>query len=341
MRIGVDLGGTKTEIICLNDNNGKEIYRQRVPSPKNDYEATVKNIAKLVEMAEEITGEKGTVGVGIPGTISSVTGKIKNANSTWLNGNPLDKDLEALLNRPVRAENDANCFAVSEATDGAAAGKNCVFAVIIGTGCGAGIALNGKPHTGLNGIGGEWGHNPLPLPRLYAPQPDEHLFPFDHGNDQSGIISPVYAHKDRLEFFVAEPQLSEYPGPQCYCGKRGCLETWISGPSFKADYERVTGESLSTHDIIAAAEKGDDKAMAALDRYIDRLARGLSSVINVLDPDVIVLGGGMSNVTALYSGVPKIWDKYVFSDTVETTIVPPRFGDSSGVRGAAWLWNND
>jgi len=299
MRIGIDLGGTKTEIICLNKNNGKELYRHRVPTVKN-YGDTIKNIRGLVELAEETTGETGTVGMGIPGTVSSVTGLVKNANSTWLNGQALDKDLQEALNRPVRVQNDANCFAVSEATDGAAAGKHMVFGVIIGTGCGAGIAIDGQAHAGINGIGGEWGHNPLPYP-------DE----------------------------------AENPGPECYCGRNGCMETWISGPGFKKDYQRTNNEALSTHDIIAAADSGEAKALAALGRYIDRLARGLAYVINIIDPDVIILGGGMSNISQLYEGVPENWGKYIFSDTIDTTLLPPRFGDSSGVRGAAWLWNNE
>lgn len=340
MRIGVDLGGTKTEIICLNDSNGKEIYRHRVPSPTNDYKATVDNITKMVLMAEETVGEKGTVGVGIPGTVSKTTGNVKNAQSVWLNGNPLDQDLALSLDREVRVENDANCFAVSEATDGAASGKHSVFAVIVGTGCGAGIAIDGKPLSGINGIGGEWGHNPLPMPKTYMADTKENYQLFDEGEDKSSIINPTYAHKPSPTFFTDDPKLNEYPGMQCYCGKRGCLETWISGPSFKRDYTRVTGKELTTHDIIAAANKGDEDATAALYRYADRLARGLSTVINILDPDVIVLGGGMSNVNALYTLVPELWHSYIFSDTVETHIVPPRFGDSSGVRGAAWLWND-
>jgi fructokinase len=298
MRIGIDLGGTKTEIICLNQNNGKEIYRHRVPTERA-YEATIKNIASMVKLAEETIDEEGTVGVGIPGTVSSVTGLVKNANSTWLIGKPLDKDLEEALGRPVKVQNDANCFAVSEATDGAAAGQPVVFGVIIGTGCGAGIAINGQALPGINGIAGEWGHNPLPYP-----------------------------NKD------------ETPGPECYCGRYGCMETWISGPGFKNDYQMVTGEELSTHDIIEAANKEEKPAVKALERYVDRLARGLAGAINILDPDVIVLGGGMSNISRLYKDVPEIWGKYIFSDTIDTVLMPPRFGDSSGVRGAAWLWNS-
>ena len=341
MRIGIDLGGTKTEIIGLNADNGKELYRQRVPSPQNDYKATVKNMAALVEAAEKTLGKKGTVGVGIPGTVSSVTGLVKNANSTWLNGNPLDKDLEKLLGRPVKVENDANCFAVSEATDGAAAGKRVVFGVIIGTGCGAGVVVEGKSLTGLNGIGGEWGHNPLPLPRACTGDADKLLRHFDKGENRDSVISQTYAKKARPEYFAKDWSWNEFPGEQCYCGKRGCIETWISGTGFKKDYARVTGEDMSTHDIIANAEKGEQKAVAALDRYIDRLARALAGIVDIIDPDIIVLGGGMSNVTRLYSDVPKIWERYIFSDTCHTKIVPPRHGDSSGVRGAAWLWGHE
>lgn len=332
MRIGIDLGGTKTEIICLDRHNGKELYRQRVPTQKGSYDATITTITGLVRQAEEVLGRSGTVGVGIPGTVSAETGLVKNANSTWLIGKPLDRDLQNALGRPVRIENDANCFAVSEANDGAGAGKGVVFAVIIGTGCGAGIAVNGRAMGGINGIGGEWGHNPLPYPTVY----------------QDGDAAPLYAPfekapnvVDTLEgYFTSDPALGEYPGPLCYCGRRGCLETWISGTGFKNDYRRVTGTELSTHDIIAAAKSGEARAVAALDRYTDRLARGLAGVINILDPDVIVLGGGMSNVDALYQTLPRAWGKYIFSDSIKTALFRARHGDSSGVRGAAWLWND-
>ena len=338
MRIGIDFGGTKTEIICLNADNGKELYRHRIPSPRNDYMMTVKSIASLVEMAEKTLGKKGTVGVAIPGTVSSVTGLVKNANSTWVNGNPLDKDLEKILNRPIKMENDANCFAVSEATDGAAAGKRVVFGAIIGTGCGGGVVVEGKSITGLNGLGGEWGHNPLPFPRLYIEDSNKLLNHFDMKENRDSVVSETYIKKARPEYFTKNLSWNEFPGDQCYCGKRGCLETWISGTGFKKDYARVTGEEISTHDIIAKSENGDKKAIAALDRYIDRLARALAGIINVLDPDIIVLGGGMSNVMRLYQDTPKVWDCYIFSDTSHTTLTPPRHGDSSGVRGAAWLW---
>ncbi len=342
MRIGIDLGGTKTEIICLNKKNGKELYRQRIPTPGNDYEATVRNIKDLVERAEETLGKTGTVGMGIPGTVSSVTGLVKNANSTRLNGNPLDKDLEEALGRPVRLQNDANCFTVSEATDGAAAGKKVVFGVIIGTGCGGGVVIDGKPVGGINGIGGEWGHNPLPYPKSYLPAKSKQKGFFGK-HDTQGTGTILYGGEDGqdLAYYTPEEALREWPGPACYCGRRGCLETWISGPGFKNDYHRVTGQELSTHDIISAVNKGDGKAVAAFERYVDRVARGLAGIINVLDPDVIVLGGGMSNVSQLYEAIPKTWGKYVFSDTIDTALLPPRFGDSSGVRGAAWLWNDD
>lgn len=341
MRIGIDLGGTKTEVICLNVDNGKELYRHRVPTPENDYDATIRNMASLVDMAEKTLGVHGTVGVGIPGTVSSVTGLVKNANSTWLNGKPLDKDLSDALKRPVRVENDANCFAVSEAVDGAAAGKRTVFGVIIGTGCGAGLVVDGRSVMGLNGIGGEWGHNPLPFPRVYHDDPSGLLDHFDAGQNRDSIINPTYAAKGRPVYFTKDRAWNEYPGEQCYCGKRGCIETWISGTGFKKDFARISGEAMATHDITQNATNGEPRAVAALDRYIDRLARCLAGVVNIFDPDIIVLGGGMSNVAQLYDGVPKVWENYIFSDTCHTKIVPPRHGDSSGVRGAAWLWDKN
>lgn len=337
MRIGIDLGGTKTEIICI-EENGKEIYRQRVPSPKNDYPKTVENITRLVEIAESTLGRTGSVGVGIPGTLNK-GGLVKNANSVWLNGQPLGKDLEKSLKREIRVQNDANCFAVSEAVNGAAEGAKSVFGVIIGTGCGAGLVLDGNPIQGVNGIAGEWGHNPLPLPRVYSASDKSSDVFLDQDSDHDDIINPIYAHKDRPSYYTDDVAWSEYPGPACYCSKRGCLETWISGTGFKNDYIRVTGIEKSTHDIIKDVERGDPDAMAAFGRYADRLARALAHVINVYDPDVIVLGGGMSNVSQLYSVVPSIWEKYIFSDSVDTELKPPKYGDSSGVRGAAWLWN--
>ncbi|AGH98678.1 ROK family protein [Micavibrio aeruginosavorus] len=332
MRIGIDLGGTKTEIICLDKNNGKELYRQRVPTQKGSYESTITTIRGLVEQAESTLGQTGTVGVGIPGTVSRDTGLVKNANSTWLIGKPLDKDLSDALGRPIRTENDANCLAVSEATDGAGAGKSVVFAVIIGTGCGAGIAVDGRAVPGINGIGGEWGHNPLPYPTVHNPDAQSLFGAFESA---PGVTDTLHG------YFTDDVKLSEYPGPLCYCGRRGCLETWISGTGFKNDYHRVTGDALSTHDIIAASKANEPKATAALHRYADRVARGLAGVINILDPDIVVLGGGMSNVDALYDLLPKIWGRYIFSDQVNTALAPARHGDSSGVRGAAWLWSRD
>jgi len=328
MRIGIDLGGTKTEIICLDRSSGKEIYRHRVPTPKGDYAATIQCLNELVTTAEATLGMTGSVGLGIPGTISAVTGLVKNANSTWLNGQDLDKDLSAVLGRPVKIENDANCFAVSEATDGAAAGDPVVFGVIIGTGCGGGLVVNGKPISGANGIGGEWGHNPLPYARSFHPQTDIEMF-----ETAPNVTDTLTTYN------AATPETAEYPGPLCYCGRRGCLETWISGTGFKNDYKRVAGDNLSTHDIIKAANAADPKASAALERYADRLARALATIINTIDPTTIVLGGGMSNISSLYDTIPQIWKKYVFSDTVATKLAPPRHGDSSGVRGAAWLWS--
>lgn len=299
MRIGIDLGGTKIEGIALEDN-GNIRYRERIDTPRDDYRATVDAICQLIKTIESQTGEQGSIGMGIPGTISPATGLVKNANSTWLIGQPLNKDLEQQLQRPVRIANDANCFAVSEANDGAAAGKEIVFGVIIGTGTGGGICFNGRPLVGANAIGGEWGHNPLPWP-----QPDE------------------------------------LPGPACYCGQHGCIETWLSGTGIANRFREQTGKDLSAPEIVDLAENGDAQAEQALKEYESRMARGLASIINVVDPDVIVLGGGMSNVERLYSNVPNLWKDYVFSDRVDTELVPPKHGDSSGVRGAAWLWAKD
>ncbi|MBX6323023.1 MAG: fructokinase [Rhodospirillaceae bacterium] len=296
MRIGIDLGGTKIEGIAI-DRSGCELARRRIDTPKHDYPGTVQAIAGLVRHLEARTGRTGTVGVAIPGTISAVTGRVKNANSVWLNGQPLDRDLTAALERPVRCVNDANCLAVSEATDGAAAGMGVVFAVIIGTGCGAGIAVNGQVHGGPNGVAGEWGHNPLP-------------------------------------WQTAE----EYPGPDCYCGKRGCLENWISGTGLENDYARATGRRQTGREIVARSEAGEAEALAALERYEDRLARGLAHVVNLLDPDIIVLGGGMSRIARIYPAVNAKLPGYVFGRECATRVVPALHGDSSGVRGAAWLW---
>ncbi len=298
MRIGIDLGGTKIEGIAL-DRDGRELARRRIATPQGPYEETIAAIADIVAWLERKTGQRGSVGVGTPGAISPATGLIKNANSTRLIGHPLDRDLEAALGRKVRIANDANCFAVSEAVDGAAAGAAVVFGVILGTGCGGGIAIEGRVVTGANAIAGEWGHNPLPQPR-----PDEQ------------------------------------PGPACYCGRSGCIETFLSGPGLAQDHVRHGGSALSATEIVARADAGDGACQATLDRYIDRLARGLGSVINIIDPDCIVLGGGMSNCKQLYDKVPARWGRYIFSDAVSTRLLPPRHGDSSGVRGAAWLWND-
>ena len=296
MRIGVDLGGTKIEAIAL-DDDGRPLLRRRSATPRDDYEATLAAIAGLVASLEDETGRRGSVGIGMPGAISPATGRVKNANSVWLNGRPLAQDLEARLQRPLRFANDANCFALSEAVDGAGAGARAVFGVIVGTGTGGGIVLDGRVWTGPNAVAGEWGHNPLPWPTD-----------------------------------------GERPGRSCYCGKSGCIETYLSGPGLSQDHARATGNELSPADIAAAAERGDADAEASLLRYEERMARSLASVVNVFDPDVIVLGGGMSKLARLYARVPRLWQRYVFSDRVDTRLVPPLHGDSSGVRGAAWLW---
>ncbi|EMY3598452.1 TPA: fructokinase [Klebsiella aerogenes] len=299
MRIGIDLGGTKTEVIALSEQ-GQQLFRHRLPTPREDYRQTIETIASLVEMAEQATGQRGTVGMGIPGSISPYSGVVKNANSTWLNGQPFDKDLSLRLNREVRLANDANCLAVSEAVDGAAAGAQTVFAVIIGTGCGAGVALNGRAHIGGNGTAGEWGHNPLP-----------------------------WMDEDELLYRQQVP---------CYCGKQGCIETFISGTGFATDYQRLSGKPLTGSEIMRLVGDGDEKAELALSRYEQRLAKSLAHVVNILDPDVIVLGGGMSNVERLYQTVPGLVKQWVFGGECETPIRRAIHGDSSGVRGAAWLW---
>jgi fructokinase len=295
MRIGVDLGGTKIEAIVL-DKDGRERFRKRVASPRGDYAETIEAVAALVAAAEQATG-RGSVGIGMPGAISPATGLVKNANSTWLNGQPLAEDLAARLGRPVKLTNDANCLALSEAADGAAAGEGIVFGVIIGTGTGGGIVVNGRALIGANAIAGEWGHNPLPW-----------------------------------------PQEGEWPGPPCYCGRTGCVETFLSGPGLARDHHVRTGQQLDARAIAARACEGDQDACATLSRYEHRLARGLASIVNVLDPDVIVLGGGLSNIARIYQRVPEIWSEYIFSDRVSTRVVKAMYGDSSGVRGAAWLW---
>ncbi len=299
IRIGVDLGGSKIETIALN-RDGQPLDRRRIATPRGDYKATVSAVAGLVGAVEGAIGQRGTVGVGIPGTLSRATGLVKNANSTWLNGKPLDRDLSEALARPIRLQNDANCFAVSEATDGAAADARVVFGVILGTGVGAGIVIDGRPIDGPNGIAGEWGHNPLPW-----------------------------------------PSDDERPGPACYCGLSGCIETFLSGPGLADGFRRATGRTLTAGAIVDAAAAGDAAAASHLEGYVDRLARGLAHVVNILDPDVIVLGGGLSNLRMLYDQVPQRWGRYVFSDRVDTRLRPPRHGDSSGVRGAAWLWRPD
>ncbi len=295
-RIGIDLGGTKIELIAL-DGEGRECLRRRVATPQGDYTGTLTAIANLVAWAEAELGRSAGIGLGTPGAISPATGLMKNCNSTCLNGRPLKQDLEERLGRPVVLANDANCFALSEAADGAGAGADVVFGVILGTGCGAGVVVRGRLLTGPNAIAGEWGHNPLPWPK-----PDE------------------------------------LPGPGCYCGKHGCIETWLSGPGLKRDLPG--GEALDPATISSRAQQGDPDCEAALLRYEDRLARALAGVINVLDPDVIVLGGGMSNLARLYESVPRLWQQHVFSDRVDTRLLPPTHGDSSGVRGAAWLVEN-
>ena len=298
IRIGIDLGGTKIEGIALSVQ-GDELYRERVPTPAGDYRATLQAVRDLVYEIELALGDRGSIGICTPGAISPATGKLKNANSVCLNGKPLQHDVAALLGREVRILNDANCFALSEATDGAAAGASVVFGVIVGTGTGAGIVVRGHVLQGANAIAGEWGHNPLP-------------WPLDH----------------------------ERPGPTCYCGKNGCIETFLSGPGMSADFLAATGESIEAIAIAERLDNGDADAERCLQRYEDRMARALAHVINIIDPDVIVLGGGIGNIARLYTNVPDIWGKYVFSDRVYTRLLPPKFGDSSGVRGAAWLWND-
>jgi len=300
VRIGIDLGGTKIEAVAL--DGSVEAARLRVDTPRGDYQATVDAMAALVLALEKRVGAHGSVGVGIPGTMSPETGLVKNANSVWLIGRPLLADLERVLERPVRIANDANCFAVSEAADGAGVGAEVVFGVIVGTGTGAGIVVRGEVLTGPNGIAGEWGHNPLP-----------------------------------------SPTDDERPGPPCYCGRRGCIETFLSGPGMQADYEREAGHWLTAPEIVAAAQAGDRHAVAALERYESRMARALAGVINVLDPHVIVIGGGMSKIDRLYDNVPALWAPHVFAsagspEAVHTRLVRARHGDASGVRGAAWLW---
>lgn len=296
MRIGIDLGGSKIEGMVLG-RDGKVQARERVPTPQGDYAAIVSAVGALVAQLERRAGVSCSVGIGMPGSSSRATGLMKNSNSVCLNGMPLHADLEQFLQRPLRFANDADCFALSEASDGAAAGQRCVFGVIVGTGTGGGIVVDGRLLDGPNGIAGEWGHNPLPWPNT-----------------------------------------SELPGPACYCSKQGCIETWLSGPGLARDHASTAGAVLDAATIAARAVHGDAAARATLSRYVDRMARALASVINIIDPDVIVLGGGMSNVDVLYAAVPERWGRYVFSDRVDTRLLRAKHGDSSGVRGAAWLW---
>ena len=302
MRIGIDLGGTKIEGIAIADD-GSERVRRRVAAPRGDYRSTLEAVTGLVHEIEGELGVRGTVGVGIPGTISPATGLVKNSNSTWLIGHPLAEDLSRLLERPVRFANDANCFVLSEATDGAAAGADVVFGVIIGTGTGGGVVVHRRLLVGANAIAGEWGHNPLPAA---------------HG--------------------------VESPGPACYCGRRGCIETFLSGPGLARDYASTrsarSGQAhVSAQEIATRAAAGEALADETLARYEERMARALASVINILDPDVIVLGGGLSNIDRLYRNVPRLWLPHIFSDRATTRLVRAMHGDASGVRGAAWLWN--
>ena len=301
MRIGIDLGGTKIEALAL-DGDGVELSRRRCATPRGDYNATIRAIGELVAAMESETGRRGSVGVGIPGAESRATGLIKNANSVWLIGKPLAADLAAALGRPVRLANDANCFALSEATDGAAAGADTVFGVILGTGVGGGCVVGGRILSGVNGICGEWGHNPLPW-----------------------------------------PSDDERPGPACYCGLEGCIESFLSGPGLARDHGAGpgAGNGVEAPEIARLAAAGEPAAQAALERYSDRLARALATVINLLDPEVIVLGGGLSNLPGLYDSVPGLWGAYIFSNRVDTRLVPAKYGDASGVRGAAWLWPVD
>ncbi len=307
MRLGIDLGGSKIEIIAL-DDEGRELLRERVATPQGDYHGTLAAIRGLVDGAEHLLGRRGSVGIGIPGTISHATGLVKNANSTCLIGQPLLGDLQRLLGRQVRLANDANCFALSEAVDGAGSGATTVFGVILGTGVGGGIVVGGRVVEGANGIAGEWGHNPMPR------NPHSAMAVSDRADSQ-GEMEPL-----------------------CYCGRRGCVETYLSGPGMAADHLRATGSALTPEEIVARARTGDHACEAALQRYEERLAHALAQVINVLDPDVIVLGGGLSNLDRLYESVPRHWGSAIFSDTVVTRLLKHRHGDSSGVRGAAALW---
>ncbi len=296
MRVGIDLGGTQIEGVALSDDGAVQASL-RVATPRGDYVKTLDALADLVGALELEAGQAGTVGIGMPGAVSPATGRIRNANSTWLNGRSFREDVERRLGRPLRLQNDANCFALSEAIDGSAAGAEVVFGVILGTGVGGGIVVRGRPLCGPNAVAGEWGHNPLPWPR------DD-----------------------------------ERPGPGCYCGRAGCIETFLSGPGLAADHRRATGQAARAEDVVAAAQAGDAAAKTSLARYEERLARALATVVNLLDPDAIVLGGGLSQVEPLYASVPRLWGRFVFSDRVDTPLLPPKHGAASGVRGAAMLW---
>jgi fructokinase/N-acetylglucosamine kinase len=326
LRFGIDLGGTKIELIALGDG-GREVLRRRLPTPQGNYAATLAALARLVQDAETELGQRGTVGVASPGALSPATGRMKNCNSTCLNGQPLREDIERALDREIRLANDADCFALSEATDGAAAGAATVFGVILGTGVGGGVVVRGQLVRGANAIAGEWGHSPLPY------------FQFAHAQADR---EPTGTHPATGEMLVhpwPSPRELEI-APACYCGKKGCIETWLSGPALAADHVRYGGEDLPAHEIAQLATAGYAPCSATLARYEERLARALAGAINLIDPDVIVLGGGLSNIARLYDTVPKLWRRYVFSDRVDTRLLPPKFGDSSGVRGAAWLWDD-
>ena len=295
-RIGLDVGGSKIEGVLM-DASAKELARCRVATPR-DYAATIVALVELTAKLKKGIAAEPSIGIGIPGSVSPHTGLVQNANSTWLIGRPLDSHLAEALGSPVRLANDANCFALSEAIDGAAENARVVFGAILGTGCGGGIVIDGRLFDGPRGIAGEWGHNPLPW---------------------------------------ATPE--EYPGPQCWCGRKGCLETWVSGPGMVADNARRTGETLTTLEIVARAEQGNEPARATLSRHADRLARGLAHVVNIVDPDVIVLGGGLSQLSGLYDQLPRLMAPHIFADSTSVVIKPPKWGDASGVRGAARLWD--
>jgi fructokinase len=298
-RIGIDLGGTKIAALCLGRED-EVLASERISTPRGDYDATIEAIAQLAERLEETAGTRGSIGIGMPGSISPATGLIQNANSVWLNGRALNRDLGGRLGRPVRLANDANCFALSEAADGAGRDAATVFGVILGTGCGGAIVIDGKCLIGRHAIGGEWGHNPLPW-----------------------------------------TSTAEHPGAQCWCGRRGCIETWVSGPGMARDHTEVTARQTSAQDIVAAAGDGDEAARATLARHANRLARSLAMVVNMIDPDVIVLGGGLSNAQHLYEQVPGEMERFIFADHCSIRLLPPVHGDASGVRGAARLWDED